>query len=166
MNPKYLKEKGIAYKSAYAAILYDHGICFSTKTNDWKIAMIDLVEKKGENIEGVLYDVSDDVIKVFDGLEKVSDNKHNRIKVKVKSKDGNIYEADTFISSRKDGDFIPSKEYIDVIIGGAQINGLSGKYIDYLKTFLPTSISNGSTDKECRNYFKNDRIPWIEKVFQ
>ena len=142
MDPKYLNERGMAYKSAHAAILCDYGICFSTRTNDWKIAMIDLVEKKGGSIEGVVYDISDDAIRVFDDLEKVADNNHRRIKVRVKSKEGNIYDAETFISSKRDGEFKPSKEYIDVIIEGAQINRLSQKHIDYLKTFLPTSISN------------------------
>lgn len=98
--------------------------------------MIGIVQEDRERIEGVLYELSDETMKLFDNLKKLSEVKHVRIKVKVKLEDGNIEEAFTCLCPKKDGHFEPSKEYIDIIIEGAKINNLSPKYIDYLRSFI------------------------------
>jgi len=138
MNPKYLIDKGINFNNApLKALLYGYEICFSTKTCDWKSAMIDIKEKKDGKVEGVLYDISDETINFFDDLENVNGGKHSRINVLVETIAGLSAPAYTYFSPVKDGNFHPSPEYIDLIIEGAQLNKLSPDYIDFIKSFYP-----------------------------
>ena len=98
--------------------------------------MIDIKESKGNKLEGVLYDITDDTAVIFDNVEKVSQGKHKRIGVRVENMQGDIIETQTFISTVKQEEFAPSKQYIDIIIEGAKINRLSGQHINYLRTFI------------------------------
>lgn len=134
MNSKYLERREIKYLSSRKAFLLGYGICFSTETRDWKNTMIGIVQSDGEEIEGVLYGLSDEMVKIFDHLEKLSEGKHARIKIKVKLEEGNMEDAYTYICSKKEGNFRLSKEYLNIIVEGAQTNNLSLKYIDYLKS--------------------------------
>ncbi len=136
MNPKYLYERGIEIISSKRVFLRDYDICFSTKTNDWKNAMIDIIESEGNKVEGVLYGIDYDSMKIFDELEKLSAGKHQKINVEIETENGSIIEAQTFISTKKEGNYKPSKKYIDIIIEGAKINNLSSQHIEYLREFL------------------------------
>lgn len=110
-------------------------IYFSTKTDDWKNVMINIVESKGNKLEGVLYEIDSNSMKIFDELEKLSEGKHSKIAAEIKMEDGNIVVTQIFISRRKDGDFKPSKKYIYIIVEGAKIHNLSLQYIEYLRSF-------------------------------
>ncbi len=135
MDPKYLEEKGIKIICMRKSILKDYVICFSTKTNDWKDAMIDLKESKGDKVEGVVYEINDYTMAIFDNHENVTTGKHKRIKLKLETDNNEIIEAYTFISPIKEGEFKPSKEYLDMIIKGARLNNLSDEYIEFIKSF-------------------------------
>ena len=111
MNTRYLEKREIAYSSARKAVLKNFRISFTTKTNDWKKAMIDIVNDETSEIEGVLYEIDDQSGKILDELEKVSLGKHRRIKVEVILGGGERVAADTFESCVKEGEFKPSKKY-------------------------------------------------------
>ncbi len=98
--------------------------------------MIDLEEKKGHRLEGVVYQIDSNALKIFDNLEKVSEGKHDRIEVEVLTTDGTIKKAVTYICPVKEGHFKPSKEYMDLIVEGAQLNNLSEEHIAHIKSFL------------------------------
>ncbi len=83
MNPKYLDQHGIKYISSRKAILLDYDICFSSSTDTWKLALIDLLKKKGYRLEGVAYEIDLDALQAFDKLEKVLEKEHNRIAVAI-----------------------------------------------------------------------------------
>ncbi len=135
MNPKYLKGKGINIINSQKAVLKDYSICFSTKTNDWKYAMIDIKESMGSKVEGVLYDIDDNAMNTFDNHENIKSGTHNKIKVKVETEKKEAIEAYTFTSPHKEGDLIPSNEYLKVIVDGAVLNSLSTEYINFIKSF-------------------------------
>lgn len=135
MNPKYLLEKGIMIKGSQRAVLKDYEICFSTKTNDYKLAMVDIKESKGSKVEGVLYDIDDNTMSIFDNHEDIESGKHHRIKVSLETEKRGVIEAYTFISPKKEGDLTPSIEYLNMIIDGAEKNNLSNEYIEFIKSF-------------------------------
>ena len=140
MNPKFLQEKGINIKHSERAVLKDYEICFSTKTNDYKIAMIDIKESKGKRVEGVLYDISDSVMDIFDNHEMIRYGKHDRIMVNLMTETNEAKKAYTFISPIKEGNYVPSAEYLNVIIEGAKLHNLPDEYIEFIRNF---NKSNG-----------------------
>ena len=135
MNPKYLEDHGLRINHSQRAFLHGYEICFSTLTNDWRVAMVDIAEAPGEKLEGVLHDVANEAIEIFDDLERLAEGKHKRITAKVELQSGKVVEGCTFTSTIKSGAFKPSTKYIDVIIQGAAANALSPKHIDYLRSF-------------------------------
>ena len=52
-----------------------------------------------------------------------------KILVDINVGKGSNIDAYTYISTRKDGYFRPSDEYMNVIIEGAKLNGLSNDYL-------------------------------------
>jgi gamma-glutamylcyclotransferase (GGCT)/AIG2-like uncharacterized protein YtfP len=134
MNPKYLLERGVSISNARRAILKGYDLCFSTRTGDWKCAMIDLKEAKDKKVEGVLYEIDDSTMSIFDHHEKVGEGKHQRIEVDVETEGDPNIKAYTFICPKKEGDFIPSQEYLNVILEGARLNKLSKEYIESIPT--------------------------------
>lgn len=135
MNPGYLREKGITILEARRAILRDYDICFSTQTGDWKHAMIDLKESQGKKVEGVLYKITDEAMGIFDVHEKIAQKKHRRIEVYVQTDEGTLLRAFTFVNSVKEGEFIPSVEYLRVIAEGAKLHSISKEYIEHILSF-------------------------------
>ena len=136
MNPKYLDQKGITYYNDYKASIVDYDVCFSTRTDDWKKAMIDLNEREENKLEGVVYEIDSKALKIFDDLEKLPEGEHERIQVIVETQKGELEHVYTYICPHKEGYFRPSKEYIDLIVEGALINKLSRSHIDHIKSFL------------------------------
>jgi cation transport regulator ChaC len=132
MNPKYLREKNIDFINSCKAIMNGYNICFSTKTYDWRQAMIDIEEKNYSSVEGVLYELTDEAMQLFHDLEKVAAKEYERIFVDINVGKGPNVDAYTYISTKKDGYFRPSDEYMNVIIEGAELNGLSNDYLEYL----------------------------------
>ena len=136
MNPKYLDQHGIKYYRSEKGILHDYEICFSTKADNWKKALIDLNENKGHRLEGVVYEIDRQALSLFDDIEGISEGKHHRIDVPVENAQGAVERAFTYICPLKEGYFKPSKEYVDLIVEGAQINTLSDEHVEYIRSFL------------------------------
>jgi gamma-glutamylcyclotransferase (GGCT)/AIG2-like uncharacterized protein YtfP len=125
MNPKYLDMHGIKYLRSQKAILLDYDICFSSKIDNWKFALIDIIEKIGHRVEGVVYEIDSNALQILDQLEEISEKRHDRIEVGIIAEGGQVSKAYTYVCPTKEGRFRPSKEYIDIIIEGANINNLS-----------------------------------------
>ena len=136
MNPKYLDQHGIKYLSSKKASLVDFDICFSSRINNWKFALIDIIEKIGHRVEGVVYEIDSNALQILDQLEKISEKNHDRIEVDIISEGGQVSKAYTYVCPTKEGRFRPSKEYVDIIIDGAKINNLSEEYILHIRSFL------------------------------
>jgi len=136
MNPKYLDQKGITYYGEHKSSIVDYDICFSTRTDDWKKAMVDLKERKGNRLEGVVYEIDSEALKIFDDSEKLPEGEHERIQVTAETQKGKLEHVYTYICPHKEGYFRPSKEYVDLIVEGALINKLSKSHIDHIKSFL------------------------------
>ena len=143
MNPKYLDQHGIKYISSRKAILLDYDICFSSTIDNWKLALIDLIKKKGHRLEGVAYEIDSYALQAFDKLEKVFEKEHNRIAVAIISDDGPINKAYTYMCPIKKGSFQPSSEYIELIIEGARLNNLSEEHILHIQSFLKPKNGTG-----------------------
>lgn len=114
-------------------ILKNYQLCFpiiSKKRNNAGVASIRI--KDSSKVEGILYQISDDEIKIMDGFEGKN---YYRTKLDVLFKD-ELVTAYTYIAIDNESPHkIPSQEYMDVILSGAYENGLSKEYIDSLKKF-------------------------------
>lgn len=91
-----------------------------------------IIKDPDENIEGVLYDLSEDNIKVLDGWEGYPLH-YNKIDIKVKVEKGIVVPAIAYVAQpekTKQG-LLPSKEYLNHLLKGKSI--LSLEYYNKLE---------------------------------
>ena len=98
--------------------------------------MVDLKESVGNKLEGVVYEIDSEALKIFDDLGGLPEGTHKRIQVIAETQKGEREQVYTYICPHKDGYFRPSKEYVDLIVEGAFINKLSKSHIEHIKSFL------------------------------
>lgn len=92
-----------------------------------------ICEKEGTYIEGVLFELTITDWNNLDRFEGVQ-NSYIRKLVTISMNDGIEIVAETYIANPMEGSpFKPSKLYMDLIIHGAEENGLSKDYIEKLK---------------------------------
>ena len=104
MNPKYLREKNIDFISSCKAILNGYKSCFSTRTDDWGQAMIDIEEKNYSSVDGVLYELTDEAaMLLLRDFEKTAAKEYEKILVDINVGKGPNVDAYTYISTKKNG---------------------------------------------------------------
>ena len=117
-------------------VLKDYELCFpiiSKKRNNMGVASIRY--KKGFNVEGVLYKVSDDDIIKLDRFENININ-YCRTEMNIYVTEKESIKSFVYIAIKNEEEHkAPSKEYMDILIEGATENKLSINYISYLKGF-------------------------------
>lgn len=110
------------------AVLYDWCVDFSKKSKDGS-GKANLCYKADFVTWGILYEISSDEISKLDKFEKG----YNRTKVKVKKDDGNIAEAEIYISDSLVDNPVAFDAYKQMLIKGATEHKLPAEYIDYLQ---------------------------------
>ena len=90
-----------------------------------------MVEDGSSDVWGVLYEVDDECLAAMDRVEDVP-NAYRRVTVQVVDDGGQVHDALTYVAN-KTGEFLPSKQYLKVIVDGARANGLPEEYIRALE---------------------------------
>ncbi|GAB3066426.1 gamma-glutamylcyclotransferase [Virgibacillus ainsalahensis] len=110
-------------------VLDDHGFRFTRDSSDGGKA--DLIESRGEIVEGVVYKVPLEAVDYLYEREGVYSNAYRPAIVQLKLHDGEIIEAITFIGVSKSKETKPTNRYATEIIRGAR-GVLSQNYIKQL----------------------------------
>lgn len=134
MDLDQMRERRVFYKNSRKAFLRDYKLGFTKTSVRYNAGVADIIESKGDFVEGVLYEVNENGLASLDKFEGVKQNVYKRVKVMVQLDDDKELEAISYKVVQKDNPFIqPSKEYMRKIIKGAKIHKLSNKYIQKLK---------------------------------
>ncbi|MBM4339929.1 MAG: gamma-glutamylcyclotransferase [Deltaproteobacteria bacterium] len=114
--------------------LNSYEICFPRKSSSRQgKGVASICEKASSYVEGVVFELTSADWNSLDRYEDVPDS-YTRKLVIVSMNDGKEIEAETYTAIPMEGyPFKPSKPYMDLIIHGAEENGLSRDYIEKLK---------------------------------
>ncbi|MDX2272225.1 MAG: gamma-glutamylcyclotransferase family protein [Cyanobacteriota bacterium] len=123
-----LAQRTIAAKVIGRAVLYDWGVKFSKKSRDGS-GKANLFYKPGLVTWGSLYEIGIDEISKLDRIEKG----YARTRVKVTKDNGEIAEAETYISDSLVDNPVAFDSYKQMVILGAIEHGLPTEYIQYLQ---------------------------------
>jgi len=135
MNPGQLKQWQITYANCQRAILQDHKLAFTRYSAKWQGGVADIIESKGDIVEGVLYEMTVKGLEKLDEKEGVHSGAYRRKNISVEAGRSERTTAITYEVVNKQAEFIPpSEEYMNIVIKGAEINGLSEAYIEGLKS--------------------------------
>lgn len=134
MNLAQMKSRCPGARKIRNGSLNGYEICFPTKSSSrLGKGVASVCEKIGAYVEGVLFELTDSDWKRLDKFEDVP-NSYVRKAVTISLNDGGTTEAETYVANPMEGGvFKPSKEYMDLIIHGAEENELSKNYIEFLR---------------------------------
>jgi gamma-glutamylcyclotransferase (GGCT)/AIG2-like uncharacterized protein YtfP len=116
------------------AELKDHVLHFS-KDNTLTDAYADIVEKSGEIVYGVLYELTDKEIKTLDKFEGIGvkgDESYARKRMKVLC-EGKTYDAFVYVMTIKRKFEQPKEQYLEHITKGFKEHGFSETIINKVK---------------------------------
>jgi gamma-glutamylcyclotransferase (GGCT)/AIG2-like uncharacterized protein YtfP len=140
MNPAIMRRKKLKYTSRQRATLPGFGLRFNKKSQREKlpvsIGFANVVESPGEAVEGVLYELPEQLRHRLDEVEN-SPEHYARIEVTVESASGPCTcSTYTALPSQVADDLIPSRNYINHILAAREF--LSREYcerLDGLETY-------------------------------
>ena len=114
------------------AVLPEHRLAFTRFSEKRNGGVADIVSSQADEVQGALYDITDDDAVRLDEFEGVSDGCYERIAVKITLRAGEVLEAYTYKASEQ-GLFKPASAYMQQIISGARYHQLDGAYIAMLE---------------------------------
>jgi hypothetical protein len=134
LNLSQMKARCPGAKKIGIGRLYGYEICFPRKSSSRQgKGVASICEKPGAFVEGVLFQLTNSDWNSLDRYEGVPDSYTHKL-VKISMGGSNETVAETYLANIMEGSpFKPSKAYLDLIIHGAEENGLSVDYIEKLK---------------------------------
>jgi gamma-glutamylcyclotransferase (GGCT)/AIG2-like uncharacterized protein YtfP len=99
----------------------------------------DLQEAAGEEILGLLYRLSPEVLQDLDSIAGVDKGFYKRIDVRVTTEDSITLDAITYVVPDPLGPFQPSRSYTRPILAGAKALVLPTAYVEKLEAIVATS---------------------------
>jgi gamma-glutamylcyclotransferase (GGCT)/AIG2-like uncharacterized protein YtfP len=113
------------------ARLPGYRLAFSRYSRQRRGGSADVVPDPESEVWGVLYEVDEDGLAAMDRNEGVP-AAYRREVVTAVDQAGNEHEAVTYVANRT-GEFLPHRDYLGVIIRGAEARGLPDEYVESLK---------------------------------
>ena len=120
------------------AVLKDHALCFPRHSPIRNCGVAGLEEKPGAEVWGVVYRLHDadlaalDRREGYDPAKPAHVNRYNRRTVCVLM-DGGMQECLTYFAREEPGHHVPSTDYMQAILTGAEENGLPADYVAALR---------------------------------
>ena len=127
MDPQTFSRRCPKAKALGRARLPGYRLAFSRYSRQRRGGSADVIEDGSSHVWGVLYEVDDECGAAMDRVEDVP-NAYRRVTVHVVDDGGQVHDALTYVAN-KTGEFLPSKQYLKVIVDGARANGLPEEYI-------------------------------------
>lgn len=132
MNGEQMQSRCPGHRVLGIASLPNYVLAFTRWSRAWNSGTADILPQRGEQVFGVLYELSTDDLKRMD---KLADYPHSYIRQDVLSSyQGGVIPVLTYVAIRT-GVFLPSRAYLEKMIHGSEQHGIEAAYIDFLKSF-------------------------------
>ncbi len=131
------KPTGIARLSGYK-------VSFATYSQVSSGGGCNLEEVSGEEILGLLYDMSPEALEALDSIAGVDKGYYKKIDISVRGKDGAEMPAITYVIPEPGGPFQPSTDYTRPILAGARALRLPPAYIEKLESIIKAAQESTS----------------------
>lgn len=122
------------------ADLEDHRLAFvayvETGTEAPGVGGCHLLEESGSTVPGVLYELDEDAQVEADRLCRIDEGRYRRATYSVRTPDGEVHEALTYIIANPTAESAPSQEYVQHMVQGAADRGFPREYIAELEGML------------------------------
>ncbi|MFX0198695.1 MAG: gamma-glutamylcyclotransferase family protein [Candidatus Hodarchaeota archaeon] len=142
INMRQMKQRCPSAKFHSHAVLQGYQITFPLWSEKWGGGVAGIHMKKGKQVEGVVYEVSEGDLEELDKFEGVDKGHYCRKKVGAIVKTGQSLESWVYVPGSADKvQFPPSRKYLETILEGAKRHNFSKQYIGRLTKLLTKAIS-------------------------
>lgn len=131
MDPDQMAERCPGSAPIGAAVLRDYRLVFVWDSPRWLGGVGHVEPAPGDDVWGVLWELSDDHVRALDGYEQVHKGIYARDTVAVVA-DGETTEALIYLATDR-GYRKPSRRYMGALIRGAQAFALPSGYVERLE---------------------------------
>ncbi len=111
----------------YILKLENYTISFTRKSTSRNGGVADIIHSNGDFCYGVVFDVTEEELKIIDKKEGVKVGAYRRFNITDSIMSYEVVEKITFVQ--------PSSKYIDLIVEGAKHYGLPQSWIEKLESF-------------------------------
>ena len=133
MNIVRMRERGIRFSKREWAVLEGYRLVFNKIASRNRMeGYANIVEDRGNYVEGILYDIADEDLKKLDKYEGYPQH-YDRKKLKVRLVNGETVKAVVYVAQQEmtSDELKPSKDYLNHLLKGCDL--LSKKYCEKLK---------------------------------
>jgi hypothetical protein len=157
LDPDQMKVRCPGHRVVGMAALRDHKLVFPIFSNSWNGGVASLQLSHGNDVWGVVYDLTEDDLRSLDGYEGYhgpgAQNLYEREPLwveLVRPEDGSVprrVKAFAYLARVAANPSPPSPAYMDAVIKGAIAHGLSDEYVAALRR-IPTLSDAPSAEPE------------------
>lgn len=133
LNQEFLKKYCPSTKFVMKAYLPNYEVQFRFWSKKRRGGISSIIEKAGELVHGVIYDITSNELDDLDILESVPQGLYSRDKFLVLGEDLEWHQADLYRVVKPQGPFTPSKTYVELMLEGAKQHELDPRYIQKIQ---------------------------------
>jgi len=119
----------------------DHKLAFTRKSRNWKCGVADVIPANGEAVWGVVYSINEIDLSALDrregfrsGRRRERNSYEREEKIVLLNGDSrHPITAHAYVIWKKDGPFLPSREYLRKILEGAAYWHLPQEYLRHIE---------------------------------
>ncbi len=117
------------------AVLKDYKLAYTFKCSTHQTGCADILESKGDEVWGLLYEVSEEDLKRLDGFEKHPVG-YGRFIVTVSDEFGKERKAEVYeVVEKIEGNVEPSRKYHDILVNASKKHDFPDSYKKFLDSF-------------------------------
>jgi len=138
MSRRQMRERCPDHQCLGIAVLPDHALCFPRFSTNRLCGVAGLAPRAGSEVWGVVYRLNERDLAALDKREGYDPskpphvNRYNRQTVRVLM-NGNPFDCITYFARSEPGRHVPSTEYLQAIVTGAEENDLPADYVAILR---------------------------------
>jgi len=141
MKLEWMEERCPDSRPLRIATLHDYLLSFRYPSTSWPGGgACDIISRKGSLVWGVLFEVSEADLQALDDYEDVAQGGYRRLPVAVNS-EGFLHNAISYeVVEKLPQNLRPTEGYLDLVIAGAEQNGLPRGYIESIRQLAAKAI--------------------------
>lgn len=136
LSPKFLRSHCPSARFVMKAYLPNFRVEFRYYSKKRQGGISSIISHPGSLVRGVIYEVPPEEMLDLDELESVPQGLYIRETFLVLGEDGGWREADLYKVAKPEGPFTPARSYVELMLEGAQEQGLDPEYVRELRELL------------------------------
>jgi gamma-glutamylcyclotransferase (GGCT)/AIG2-like uncharacterized protein YtfP len=143
LDRKQMERRCLDAKVNSIGYLHNHRLAFTLYDEGWKGGVADVIPQRGDDVWGVIYEVTPDALSRLDRYEDYYEDRPSiyiRWQLPIITPEGQRYLAWVYSVANKEADFIPpAEQYLSIIKRAAIEYKFPERYLNFLNSIRPVT---------------------------